>query len=1184
MVDQFNQAIPYQAFADGATALNHTITILNPYAKKEITYDFESAINIWSYVTYNATDNQVIVFYHVNPGVVISREDIIQHALHDNEETYRSYFKNPPEIICQPETAENFRQVFADPKNYRVGFNSDYYDLLIIAFILAFIEQHNTLPTPEAVRDVNDLIIKPKPLIQRNSYFAGLMRDNGVRFNQKGKLDQRSIFQLLVSVAPKIATIYYTLKQSGYYVDIKLLNEKDKEDSASESVSLKRIAAQLGYRIVEPKNISLADSFKVLTNGEITILLTYNVSDVLVSYLIFKTDAYQNVLNTRCEMLERFKDRYVAKLTANSTSAQFITNTLAPTSADKIVDNPVIETFFPVFGDEFKDITDVINPYYDALKHKDFNWLRQAPLLQGLSEAQFQYLEQHRDRTAVEALDTVFNYYIAQSPKYGPTENGLPRYRIKWGGLERDLLEYMRERYTKFPEQVYELYSCYRNASSREAGILRYVEKHPTPPDNVVYNTKSNRSYNPQTMTPSDIKSISTIVVVKDTRMVLSFSIGGVHGEVIDKESYDRDVETVETFNTLLTAFQQYYPNAFDLYNVARTGTFRQALPVELQNLILHKILFGTAADFEKYIKLFVKTKSGLTKKILTQVDNGNTDAYKLASSKASYALPRKAVNPKDYTITVDLANVLHADVDSLYPSLLILLKVFAVFNNETFEWDDIYRGLRDERLEKKAFAHRIPEEEWTAAETLAEKIQLINKLLLNAASGVLDASYDTNVRANNKAMSMRLCGQLILTALVFAIDELGGESVSTNTDGVYLNNITLEKAEPIIKKWRETYGIGATPEIMKRFVSKDSNNRLEQESAESFGKAAGGTIGNAKGATSSKKMKQPSIVDLTVVEYFKSHPNVNHKPENGYDKKWIKQYLEDIFNEIQNATVYDEDIRAKMLSFMWAKQPPKDVRFGLIDQNGVHTIQNVNRFVLTKTGATLVGMAPKPIASNNKVDSDYRLYHALSHYIATNLSDVERTQLFAEHGLSYNNLTRDMDIAKLLAILTPATLISNELFKDFIVEHAKVLDKHLGAHGVTTLRKSKAVTPEMIRDDLYQQIRSNMVVMMEMMTSLQKLSRQSQLNQFGWSTGSLDSNELTFMKESKVTDYEPLWQVATCNEDVSHYFKHDVWKQLDLDAYVQFVENILDVWAIDTRTPSKALPALYESLGLASE
>ena len=192
-----------------------------------------------------------------------------------------------------------------------------------------------------------------------------------------------------------------------------------------------------------------------------------------------------------------------------------------------------------------------------------------------------------------------------------------------------------------------------------------------------------------------------------------------------------------------------------------------------------------------------------------------------------------------------------------------------------------------------KNFAHRIPEEEWTEEEYKAEAIQLLNKLLLNSASGVLDAGYDTNVRANNNAMSMRICGQLILTDLVFAADELGGESVSTNTDGVYLTGIEVDVIKPVVEAWKAKYHLGATPEIMARFISKDSNNRFEQHSIEADGRAAGGTIGNNRGETPSKKMGQPSIVDETVVEYFKTHENVVVKPENGYDREWIKQYIE---------------------------------------------------------------------------------------------------------------------------------------------------------------------------------------------------------------------------------------------------------------------------------------------------
>lgn len=1173
-------------------ARSNPFEIEHPFQSEALTYDFESAINIWSYVSYVHNKNTVYIHYHHDSDLEISREEIILHALKDNEDTYKSYFENPPEIVCIPETVENFIGMFYNPKDYKVGFNSDYYDLVIIAFILAFIRQHHALPTPEAVRHVNDLIISPKKLMLRNYYFSELMKNKGIRYTNKGKLNQKDIFTLVSDTVPEFGKIFYALKSTGKMVDIKLLNEKDKSDSATENVSLKRIAAQLGYRIVQPKGIDLSDSYKRLVSKEVTTLLTYNVSDVIVSYLIFMTKAYQNVLKTREQLLDRFKDKYTGRLNVNSTSAQFITNTLAPTLADKVIDNPTIETFFPVNGDQFKDIIDTIKPYYDALKHRQYQWLRQSPLLKNVAtEEQFRYWETVRDLSAVEGMDYIFNtYYVNTSKKYGLSAEGIPRFRIRYGTLEQDLLEYMKERYEKFPPEVYELYSYYRGAPSRKEAIRRYMEKHPTPPPNVNYTTvgpSGNKvKFNPDKHTWEDVSSISVVVVIKDSRMVLSFSIGGVHGEVIDKESYERDVKVVETYNQRLNMWKSAYPNAVQLLIMAHTGELRNISSQYLTfDLIPNEIINGTDEDLISYIKLFITT-TGITKTNINNYIAGNEDAIKLLNEKVKYKPFKAAIDPKAYKVTVDLKNVLHADVDSLYPSLLILLKVFSKFNPETFEWDDLYKLLRDERLEKKAFANSVPEEEWTEEHILAEAIQLLNKLLLNSASGVLDASYDTNVRANNKAMSMRLCGQLVLTDLVFATDEKGGESVSTNTDGVYLDKIDMETIKPMIEEWKALYNLGATPEIMHRFVSKDSNNRFEQKHADSFGRAAGGTIGNAGGASSSKKMSQPSIIDETVVEYFKNHENVDHKPETGYDRKWIKSYIQNKLNDIVSSEIYDDNTRSKMLSFMWAKEPSKDVQFAELSNSGLSEIQNVNRIMLVKDNVSqqhLVAMAPKPISSNNKIDDAYKMYHNLYYYITTKIDPVDREHLFISAGIDPNESNLDIKVAKLLTALDSTAIVLSPVFKGFILENIdKLLGKNLKTFGLVKLRKSKTVTAEDIAEDLYQKVLGSSDALTQVISELDKLSRQSKLNLYGWENHLIDIDEMTFMKESKVSDYDPRWTITICNEDVSHYHKDSVWNSIDIDAYATFVETVLDTWSIDKIEMAPGMKTLQSALKLA--
>lgn len=1104
-----------------------------------VTYDFESARNVYSYVAYVKETNEIKVYG--SSKTPIDRVDIIKRSLAENHETMTQYFESIPTVTYEEITVENFVEMFMNPEAYRVGFNTDYYDLLIVAFILAFITDHGQLPATEAVRNINDLIISARDILSGDPYFVSKSQQLGV-YTKEGKLTNTQIFQLTEDVVPSFSKIYYNLKNTGLFVDLKLLNEKDKDDAGSEYTSLKRIAAQLGYRIEEPEGIDLSDSYKELTTGEITTLLVYNVSDVLVSYLVFNHEVYVDVRTTREKLLSRFAERFVKKLNVNSTSAQFITNVIAPKLEDKLVDNPVIETFFPVHGPEHQHVYDTIRPYYEALVHKKFKEFLEMPIVLNMTEEQKKYLVVTRSIEAIQALDKVFTDYLQMTEQYGPLAtdpNKNMRYRIKHGELQEDLLEYMHNRYAKFPEEVYLMYSYYRNSPSRKDAIERFIEDYPEPPENFVYKkSKGSAVYD----------KISCVVVIKDTSMVLSFSIGGVHGEVIDVEPYQRADKIVRKFNATLEYLEQYYEPA-TLIEAAKNNT----LPSD----VLTKLDLAHDSELDQM---------GAITKFVTKGSGKNPPKFKS---------PKKRISPKDYVRNVDVKNVLHADVDSLYPSLLIILRIFAKFDSESFTWKDIYRELRDERLAMKNFAHRIPEEEWTEEEYKAEAIQLLNKLLLNSASGVLDAGYDTNVRANNNAMSMRICGQLILTDLVFAADELGGESVSTNTDGVYLTGVEIDILTPVVEAWKAKYHLGAKPEIMTRFISKDSNNRFEQKNPESDGKAAGGTIGNNQGETPSKKMGQPSMVDETVVEYFKTHENVVVKPENGYDREWIRQYIEKKLDVIQNATEYTPDIRKKMLSFMWSMQPSKGTCYGLSDGQNIYPTQHVNRFVLTKTGYKLLATKPSDVMNKDGVNNEIKPYRMFAKHIhSKNLQELAQN-----FGVKYNSFMKDLTVNSIIANLAKNPQKAVELMKECIIENKNLTKGNPFKITVKKLTKAnqKALgITEIEQLEKYYENEENIQIRNKM-TMIVPLMQQAQLNQFGYDSRLIDPDRPQFMKSMKVPSYDPKWLVTRCNEDMSHYYQDPMWKNIDVDSYIQFVEQTLDIWVNDDYELAKELQSINQ-------
>ena len=61
-------------------------------------------------------------------------------------------------------------------------------------------------------------------------------------------------------------------------------------------------------------------------------------------------------------------------------------------------------------------------------------------------------------------------------------------------------------------------------------------------------------------------------------------------------------------------------------------------------------------------------------------------------------------------------------------------------------------------------------------------------KRVLNSASGTLGGNFDTNLRANNRAMTMRKIGQLFTFSMGRAL-ALEGADVYTNKNGITIVN-----------------------------------------------------------------------------------------------------------------------------------------------------------------------------------------------------------------------------------------------------------------------------------------------------------------------------------------------------------------------------------------------------------
>jgi len=127
--------------------------------------------------------------------------------------------------------------------------------------------------------------------------------------------------------------------------------------------------------------------------------------------------------------------------------------------------------------------------------------------------------------------------------------------------------------------------------------------------------------------------------------------------------------------------------------------------------------------------------------------------------------------------------NVLHADVSSMYPTIMLTKNIKP--SSDTLDlFLSVLKALATERLNAKRKLKAIPPNTPEYAQINA--LQGAMKILINSAYGYLATSF-TLFNDPQKAAEVTLTGREILGDMLTAIRELGGDPIEADTDGVYL-------------------------------------------------------------------------------------------------------------------------------------------------------------------------------------------------------------------------------------------------------------------------------------------------------------------------------------------------------------------------------------------------------------
>ena len=460
------------------------------------------------------------------------------------------------------------------------------------------------------------------------------------------------------------------------------------------------------------------------------------------------------------------------------------------------------------------------------------------------------------------------------------------------------------------------------------------------------YKAYEGRNANPtlKTATPLlsdlDLTGMDNVYFYRDsdgnpTSSISVFTIGGIHGAEIKLSKFQNDELDAQKLMEYQTELEARFGTPEELYSyrpeepnpeTGRPYKLGEA-PITMDdgNVITAKMLLKSGSSRKK-----ADWKNIPEPKLFGS--SGLKDAYRFTSSGPAH----------------------HEDFSSYYPALLSNLEVF--YDEKT--GIDVYYNIYRDRLVLKAKLKTTPK--GTPEYTRLDDTQTAYKLLLNAASGAADPKspdVSNNIRKNNAIISMRIIGQLFAWRIGQAQALAGGRVPSVNTDGLYIMGISKETNKRVLDEVTDGMLIKVDPEEVTKFVSKDTNNRLELYSKEeiptpknSYVAARGGILTSHNGPGVVSNVDHPAAIDYALTQYLAF---VDNAVDNDFDKTMGMYALQSIFVN------YSKEKAIQFYQWITASKPSTpNVVFqenvmlnadGTYQTIGFKDLQHFNRVFLTK-------------------------------------------------------------------------------------------------------------------------------------------------------------------------------------------------------------------------------------------
>lgn len=805
---------------------------------------------------------------------------------------------------------------------YRFGYNSTNYDLTILAHTLA--ELHDKLFTREFIE---------KPVTDGN---GNLLTAASLRaFNDELFEDEwRSKMSMRLAHEPNgepgsfgnFKKPSWILRKAwlttGRHIDVARLNEK------LQKVGLKRLLGMLGLQIMESDK--LEGNTRLSTLDEFADLLAYNISDVINLQYLFEHDVYMNSFNVRGTLLTTFPATVYAQ-----------------------------KRGIPEKGREMQvDIGNYTNIRKDRLtrdstsaKFVEYAIAPYSPI-KDIEKVSFVYpSEQEAKKLGIPQVDVLdeTKRFFEENVTSDPTDPA-----------HQDFME-IYNFYDSIRGRNFNQSKVYPSHHGNSQGFLEPGQE-PKQSDYIrglmaTYNTNLFYHYKDADGT------------VRRSSCLANFSIGGIHGAEVNMETYMSDVREQQNEKAIQDYVAGLYPSATDALN----GETYITLPEHLT--LTERIASKVKEDGTIKIREFAK--SGSTKKKAEWRPVQDVSLFK------KNATGNWVVQDKYKFVSVGPSH--HEDFTSYYP---LLLSRQSVFINPSYHGYDDQGNAADPYYEM--FLTRLAKKKESKDKSLSKEQRNLahieqdsRKLLINAASGAGDATFDNNIRVNNAVISMRIIGQLFAWRIGQAQTLAGARVPSTNTDGLYTMDITAEENDRILELVSKDMHIGIEPERLDRFVSKDSNNRLEVHGG-GITSAKGGTLNSWEGPQPTQSLDHAAVIDNVLARYL-----ADERLDNPANHPFDRAHAEKMFEDFVKEHLQEGKPQVALKFFQWIMASSSGThRYNYAKLVNKHTgetklknLQHYNRIFLIKEDGSNVRqelyLATRRVIAKDKWDKRQKEYHA---------------------------------------------------------------------------------------------------------------------------------------------------------------------------------------------------------------